>query len=408
MTFEPRPRTATGADALLGLGEEGLLGGPAGVAERDPLRGVEAVHPARAAWRRRRRPGPGPCCRRRAGCARRRPGGSGRGRPPASVTAIRVKSVVPPPTSQTRRMSPTLTCFRQRVALGGEPGVEGGLRLLQERDLLEPRRAGGLDGQLAGHGVERGGDGQQDVLVLEPVGGRLAGDPVVPGVAEVGQVGGRRLDRRDLGDVLGGASRAGSRPRRSTPGVRQPALGRADQPARDLRPVLARERARRPGPAGDFQGRSSRPGGELLGGGQVQERGQDRPLGRRRSAPTTCGIAQRLGSAPGASAVGLARCRRRPGRSWSFPGRCRRRSGTWALLGVDRRTRVASDGGALRGSRPRPATRTDVSSRVAGRTGQVDGLDPPAVVLEDALERGRAVDVADQADRGRVEVGRRR
>ena len=28
-------------------------------------------------------------------------------------TAIRVKSVVPPPTSQTRMMSPTLTCFRQ-------------------------------------------------------------------------------------------------------------------------------------------------------------------------------------------------------------------------------------------------------------------------------------------------------
>ena len=34
--------------------------------------------------------------------------------PSCSVTAISVKSVVPPPTSQTRRMSPTLTFFRQR------------------------------------------------------------------------------------------------------------------------------------------------------------------------------------------------------------------------------------------------------------------------------------------------------
>ena len=36
----------------------------------------------------------------------------------------------------------------------------------------------------------------------------------------------------------------------------------------------------------------------------------------------------------------------------------------------------------------------------------MDRLDAPAVVLEHPLERRRAVDVADQADRGRVEVGR--
>ena len=90
------------------------------------------------------------------------------------------------------------------VALRGEPGVEGGLRLLEQRDLLRARPPRGLDGQLAGDGVERGGDGQEDVLVLEPVGGRLAGDPVVPGVAQVGEVGRRGRDRRDLRDVLGG------------------------------------------------------------------------------------------------------------------------------------------------------------------------------------------------------------
>ena len=32
--------------------------------------------------------------------------------PPSSATAIKVKSVVPPPTSHTRMMSPTLTCCR--------------------------------------------------------------------------------------------------------------------------------------------------------------------------------------------------------------------------------------------------------------------------------------------------------
>ena len=48
-----------------------------------------------------------------------------------------------------------------------------------------------------------------------------------------------------------------------------------------------------------------------------------------------------------------------------------------------------------------------MSSRVDGQDGQVDRLDPPAVMLEHALERRRAVDVADQADRGRVEVGGR-
>ncbi len=41
----------------------------------------------------------------------------------------------------------------------------------------------------------------------------------------------------------------------------------------------------------------------------------------------------------------------------------------------------------------------------ARQGGEVDRLDPPAVVLEDAPERRRALDVAGQADRGRVEVG---
>ena len=36
----------------------------------------------------------------------------------------------------------------------------------------------------------------------------------------------------------------------------------------------------------------------------------------------------------------------------------------------------------------------------------MDGPHAPAVMLEHPLKRGRPVDVADQPDRGRVEVGR--
>ena len=35
----------------------------------------------------------------------------------------------------------------------------------------------------------------------------------------------------------------------------------------------------------------------------------------------------------------------------------------------------------------------------------MDRADPPAVMLEHSLERGLAVDVADQADRRGVEIG---
>ena len=174
------------------------------------------------------------------------------------------------------------------VALRGEPGVEGGLRLLQERDVLQPGGPGGLDGQLAGDGVERGGDGQQDVLVFEPVGGDLPAICVVPGVAEVGQVGGRGLDRRDLRDVVGGAP-GQDRALAVDPGVREPALGRADQPARDLRPVVAGERPDDPvGRLASRAGRAPRRGTPSPRAGRGTRAG---PAGRRRrSTPTTCGI----------------------------------------------------------------------------------------------------------------------
>ncbi len=153
-----------------------------------------------------------------------------------------------------------------------EPGVKGGLRFFQQRDVLEPRLAGGLDRQLAGHCVERGGDGQQDVLILKTVGGGLAGHRRIPGVAQVFEIGGRGVDRRDLLDVVGGRPRQDRRPAVDT-GVRQPALGRADQPARNLRAVVAGEHADRP-IRHRHPGQVQRLGRELLGAGEVQKRRQ--------------------------------------------------------------------------------------------------------------------------------------
>ena len=199
--------------------------------------------------------------------------------PPWSVTAIRVKSVVPPPTSQTRRRSPTLTRFRQLVALRGEPGVEGGLGLLQEGDVLQPGGPGGLDGQLAGRRrrTRRGRSG-----------GR-------PGV----RAGRRRSCRRSRGSRRrGGGPGRRSRPRRARPWPRRrprsrggsgscgrPRRARASSwPSRPAGPApwpRGRGRtSRRPGrPASTRAGRAPRRGTPWRRAGRGTTAG---PAGRRR------------------------------------------------------------------------------------------------------------------------------
>ena len=52
---------------------------------------------------------------------------------------MRVKSVVPPPTSQTSTRSPTRTRRRQRSPCVGDPRVERGLRLLEQRHVRRAR-----------------------------------------------------------------------------------------------------------------------------------------------------------------------------------------------------------------------------------------------------------------------------
>ncbi len=79
------------------------------------------------------------------------------------------------------------------VAAVADPGVKGGLGLFEQSDLLQTALARGLDRELARGCVERGGDGQDHLGVLEAAG---AGFPEaeVPGVAQVRQVGRRRID----------------------------------------------------------------------------------------------------------------------------------------------------------------------------------------------------------------------
>ena len=71
-----------------------------------------------------------------------------------SPTAISEKSVVPPPTSQTRTRSPTRDPPPPAIAERIEPGVERGLRLLEQRHALEARTARRSHRQLARRLVE--------------------------------------------------------------------------------------------------------------------------------------------------------------------------------------------------------------------------------------------------------------
>ena len=87
--------------------------------------------------------------------------------PSCSATAIRLKSVVPPPMSHTSTRSPTRTLRRQPSPERVDPGVERGLRLFEQRDVFETGRACRANRQLARLFVERCGNGQEDVLIAE-------------------------------------------------------------------------------------------------------------------------------------------------------------------------------------------------------------------------------------------------
>ena len=76
---------------------------------------------------------------------------------------IRLKSVVPPPTSHTSTRSPTYATA-PAVALALEPCVEGGLRFFEQRDVLIPGLFGCAPSEFPRLLVKRSRHGQEDVL----------------------------------------------------------------------------------------------------------------------------------------------------------------------------------------------------------------------------------------------------
>ena len=164
--------------------------------------------------------------------------------PAASDTAIRLKSVVPPPTSHTSTRSPMPHALAPGLALALEPGVEGGLRFLEQREPLEARVHRRAPRQLARLLVERRRHREHDVLVRE----RQAGRCRVPGAAEMRQVGGRHLHGRErlhVGRCLPGEDGRGpiDARRRTATTWPTPRAGRAPPPrasARVRRPPSGR------------------------------------------------------------------------------------------------------------------------------------------------------------------------
>ena len=115
MTARPRPTTVTGCYAGRLGAEQRFLGRTAGLGQQPILGGIE---PAGCGQFRSRRiwPGPGPCCRRPATGDRRPPGGRNANSPCCSTASIRLKSLVPPPTSTTTQREPG---FRAAASAGG-------------------------------------------------------------------------------------------------------------------------------------------------------------------------------------------------------------------------------------------------------------------------------------------------
>ena len=152
------------------------------------------------------------------------------------------------------------------VGVGVEPGVKGGLRLLDQQHPPQPGQRRRLDRELAGHLVERGRQGEHEVLFLQRI-ARMAG---IPGVSGVSQIAGTDLDGRKPRHVLRRVPRQ-QRRRPVHARVTQPRLRRADQPARRQHALVAGKQADCTVGLGPLPGTSERPGAQLAGRGLVME-----------------------------------------------------------------------------------------------------------------------------------------
>ena len=85
------------------------------------------------------------------------------------------------------------------VGVAFDPGVEGGLRLFQERDVAIAGLLGSFQGEFARHRVEGCGDRHQHLLRGE----FGVGHAGVPGFAQMFEVTAAGFERRNFGDALG-------------------------------------------------------------------------------------------------------------------------------------------------------------------------------------------------------------
>ena len=133
--------------------------------------------------------------------------------------------------------------LRLPIGGAGEPGAEGGERFLKQHRMRQAGFAGGFDGELTGDFVEGGGNGEQHLLIGELAGRAVGvfhpGESRIPGGADVAEVEGRGVDRRQLvgvfqffapGEDFGAAVDAV---------VGEPGFGRADQSFRQGGAVFA-------------------------------------------------------------------------------------------------------------------------------------------------------------------------
>ena len=181
-----------------------FLRGAALAPERQPLGERQpATHLERSASARPARPAPDPGCRRRAAGARRWRCARSAASPPSIDARIRLKSVVPPPTSQTSTSAPSVSMRRGVAAMRGDPRVERRQRLLEQHDRGESRGPRRLHGQLARLLVERRRHGEDDRLLARAAARRLPRRSlVIPRVAQVREERAERLDRRQPRPVL--------------------------------------------------------------------------------------------------------------------------------------------------------------------------------------------------------------
>ena len=124
------------------------------------------------------------------------------------------------------------------VGVALDPGIEGGLRLFEQGEVLIAGLLRGFERQLARHGIERCRHRDQHLLLGEGSVGLLE----IPGLAQMLQIAAAGFDRRDFVDALGRAERQQRRGAVHA-GMREPRFGRGDQPPGVLRAALLRQPA---------------------------------------------------------------------------------------------------------------------------------------------------------------------